>query len=65
MAATRRNCSAAAILPTRGRCSSPSDITPMSRLTVSSGTRLSSSVYSSAPSRIASTSGPGTKASRL
>ena len=43
MAATSRNPSAAPTRPSRGTCSSPSDITVMRTLSVSSGTRLISS----------------------
>ena len=44
MAATRRKPAPARTNPRRGTCSSPSLITVMSRLSVSSGTRLISSM---------------------
>src|ERR1700730_3177036 len=61
MAATSRKLSSAAIRPSRGTLSSPSDMTVSRTLIVSSGTRLSSSTYSSPPSRMARTSGPSEK----
>ncbi len=63
IAATRRKPGAAGTRPTRGTCSSPSLITVMSTFSVSSGTRLISSTYSSDPARRAVTSGPSTKPS--
>ena len=57
IAATSRKPGSATTRPSRGTCSSRSLITVMSTLSVSSGTRLSSSTYSSEPSRIAVTSG--------
>ena len=53
IAATSRKPGAAATRPRRGTCSSPSLITVMSTLSVSSGMRLISSTYSSEPSRSA------------
>ena len=47
IAATSRNPGSATTRPSRGTCSSRSLITVMSTLSVSSGTRLSSSTYSS------------------
>src|ERR1041384_5000576 len=61
MAATSRKLSSAATRPSRGTLISPSDMTVSRTLMVSSGTRLSSSRYSSPPSRMARTSGPSEK----
>src|ERR1700759_5301544 len=61
MAATSRKLSSAATRPSRGTLISPSDMTVSRTLMVSSGTRLSSSTYSSPPSRMARTSGPSEK----
>ena len=52
IAATSRKPGSATIRSRRGTCSSRSLITVMSTLSVSSGTRLSSSTYSRAPSRM-------------
>ena len=63
IAATSANPCVAGTRPSRGTVISASDITVSSTLSVSSGTRLSSSTYSSPPLRIASSSGPSTKMS--
>src|SRR5262252_1235914 len=62
MAATRRNPASARTMPSRGTAISPSASTVMRTLSVSSGTRLNSSRYNSAPERIARSSGPSVKA---
>src|SRR5215831_14803394 len=62
MAATRRNPAPARTMPSRGTAISPSASTVIKTLSVSSGTRLNSSRYSSAPDRIARSSGPSVKA---
>src|SRR5690348_11119264 len=61
MAATSRKLSSAGTRPSRGTLISPSDMTVSRTWMVSSGTRLSSSTYSSPPSRMARTSGPSEK----
>src|SRR3984957_6497609 len=61
MAATSRKLSWAATRPSRETLISPSDMTVSRTLIVSSGTRLSSSTYSSPPSRMARTNGPSEK----
>ena len=63
IAAISRNCSPAGTRPSRGTWISPSASTPTSTFSVSSGTRLSSSMYSSAPSLTAVSSGPSTNVS--
>jgi hypothetical protein len=63
--ATSRKLSAAAIRPTRGTFTSRSAIAVNRVLRVSSGARLNSSTYRKPPSRMAATSGPGTKLSAL
>src|SRR5215831_2914115 len=62
MAATRRNPASARTMPSRGTAISPSASTVIRTLSVSSGTRLNSSRYNSAPDRIARSSGPSVKA---
>src|SRR5215510_15409052 len=62
MAATRRNPASARTMPSRGTAISPSASTVIRTLSVSSGTRLNSSRYSSAPERIARNSGPSVNA---
>src|SRR5215831_15105732 len=62
MAATRRNPASAHTMPSRGTAISPSASTVIRTLSVSSGTRLNSSRYNSAPDRIARSSGPSVKA---
>src|SRR5579859_6259821 len=62
MAATRRNPGPARTMPSRGTAISPSASTVIRTLSVSSGTRLNSSRYNSAPDRIARNSGPSVKA---
>src|SRR5262245_1031649 len=62
MAATRRNPAAARTMPSRGTAISPSASTVIRTLSVSSGTRLNSSRYNSAPERIARNSGPSVNA---
>src|ERR1700678_1950382 len=61
MAATSRKLSSAGTRPSLVTLISPSDMTVSRTLMVSSGTRLSSSTYSSPPSRMARTSGPSEK----
>ena len=61
MAAISRNCGSACTSPSRGTAISPSVSTVMRTLSVSSGTRLNSSRYSSAPLRMACSSGPSAK----
>src|SRR5215469_6432138 len=61
MAAMSRNSGLARTRPSRGTAISPSVSTVISTLRVSSGTRLNSSRYSSAPLRIACSSGPSVK----
>src|SRR5215468_10489948 len=62
MAATRRNPASARTMPSRGTAISPSASTVIRTLSVSSGTRLNSSRYNSAPERIARNSGPSVNA---
>src|SRR5690349_15872272 len=62
MAATKRNPASARTMPSRGTAISPSASTVIRTLSVSSGTRLNSSRYNSAPDRIARSSGPSVKA---
>src|SRR5579859_1857591 len=62
IAATRRNLASARTMPSRGTAISPSASTVIRTLSVSSGTRLNSSRYNSAPDRIARSSGPSVKA---
>src|SRR5215467_3839214 len=62
MAATRRNPVSARTMPSRGTAISPSASTVIRTLSVSSGTRLNSSRYNSAPERIARNSGPSVNA---
>ena len=57
MAATSRNPSPARTCPSRGTAISPSVSTVIRTLSVSSGTRLNSSRYSSAPARMAAAAG--------
>src|SRR6266487_4582819 len=61
MAATSRNPSPARTAPSRGTAISSSVSTVIRTLSVSSGTRLNSSRYSSAPDLIARSSGPSVK----
>src|SRR5215475_4028924 len=62
MAATRRNPASARTMPSQGTAISPSASTVIRTLSVSSGTRLNSSRYNSAPERIARNSGPSVNA---
>src|SRR6516164_1940841 len=62
IAATKRNPGSARTMPSRGTAISPSASTVIRTLSVSSGTRLNSSRYNSAPDRIARSSGPSVKA---
>src|SRR5215471_6724631 len=62
MAATRRNPASARTMPSLGTAISPSASTVIRTLSVSSGTRLNSSRYNSAPDRIARSSAPSVKA---
>src|SRR5215813_3664945 len=61
MAATSRNPALAWTMPSLGTAISPSVSTVIRTLSVSSGTRLNSSRYSSAPDRMARSSGPSVK----
>src|SRR5215471_5058719 len=61
MAATSRNPALACTVPSLGTAISPSASTVIRTWSVSSGTRLNSSRYSSAPDRIARSSGPSVK----
>ena len=61
MAATSRNPSAARTVPSLGTVISLSARTVIRTLSVSSGIRLNSSTYSSAPARMARSSGPSLK----
>src|SRR5215475_9348351 len=61
MAATSRNPALAWTMPSLGTAISPSVSTVIRTLSVSSGTRLNSSRYSSAPNRMARISGPSVK----
>src|SRR5215510_1577084 len=63
MAATSRNPALAWTMPSLGTAISPSVSTVIRTLSVSSGTRLNSSRYSSAPDRTARSSGPSVKLS--
>src|SRR5215472_17546815 len=61
IAAISRNCGSACTAPNRGTAISPSVSTVISTLRVSSGTRVNSSRYNSAPARIACSNGPSAK----